>query len=106
MQIKYSIIRVHYCDCKIYQNFYLIFIGKTRSYKPNRRGGRAHGGGGNRPDDKTQGSNSNQPASARGRGQLRSGRGLQNASHNTSNNSSKSTKRPDLGKIKSIIHSK
>ena len=96
----------HYCDCKIHQNFYLIFIGKIRSYKPNRRGGRAHGGGGNRSDDNTQVANFNQAASSRGRGHSRSGRGLQNANNNTSNNSSKSTKRPDLGKIKSIIHTK
>ena len=74
--------------------------GKTRSYKPNRRGGRAHGGGGNRSDDRNQGSNFNQAAmrgqSTRGRGQSRGRGGLQNT-NNASQSASNSTRRPDLG---------
>ena len=81
---------------------YLItfFEGKTRSYKPNRRGGRAHGGGGNRSDDKNQGSNFNQAAmrgqSTRGRGQSRGRGGLQHA-NNVSQSASNTTRRPGLG---------
>ena len=81
----------------IFESF---FEGKTRSYKPNRRGGRAHGGGGNRSDDRSQGSNFNQPAmrgqSNRGRGQSRGRGGLQQA-NNVSQSASNTTRRPGLG---------
>ena len=78
-------------------------IGKTRSYKPNRRGGRAHGGGGDRSDDKSHRGNFKQSTITRGRGQSRGRGGWQNASNNASNTTSSLSKRPDLGMFKKSI---
>ena len=74
-----------------------IILAKSKSYHPNRRGGKAHGGGGNRSEAKTQNYNSSQGSASRGRGQLKTRSVHPNA--NGMPQSSKRTDRlPDLGK--------
>ena len=67
----------------------------AKSYHPNKRGGKAHGGGGNRSDSNTQ--SSSRGSASRGRGNSR-GRGAHTNANTTPQNSKRTDRLPDLGK--------